>query len=394
MKGVFLYMRDQRTLFDLTQNGLVIGKKLRHVYPEFDVSDFVADVRAEMEGQTIYNVTNAIGRVLRDHLPEDYTEALAILMDYVDMVAPSEPRRHPTPEVETSLRPISHFVSLYGLADFEASLDAFGVLSKHRWTRGGEIRKFIIKDPNRCFESFGEWVKDDNANLRLFVCAALCTRGTWQKWLRPFIEDPQPILALLEILKDDPDARVREQVATDMRDIVKDYPEVGYATLERWGQDGRVETQKILRSALKYQVKIGDERAFKLLGLGAVSKLRKADISLIELKSEHQILPINEDFRFSFSLQSEFDAAQTILTYYAVAYKRPSGHITRKRYRLSQRKLKSRQRVDYEKSLFPLPSLKQYHDGKACLGWHRFELEVNGDVLGGFDFEVTVPKER
>ena len=160
------------------------------------------------------------------------------------------------------------------------------------------------------------------------------------------------------------------------------------------GQDGKVETQKILKQALKYQVKVGDERAFKLLGLGAVPKLDKAHIALIELKPERQTLPINETFDFSFSVQSESDAEQTILTYYAVAYKRPSGHITRKRYRLSQRKLKPRQRVDYEKSLFPLPSLKQHHDGKACLGWHRFELEVNGNVLGGFDFEVTTPKDR
>ncbi|MCG9132777.1 hypothetical protein J5I95_13950 [Candidatus Poribacteria bacterium] len=111
-----------------------------------------------------------------------------------------------------------------------------------------------------------------------------------------------------------------------------------------------------------------------------------------ELGAEkYRVLPINEVFDFSFGLQSESDAAQTILTYYAVAYKRPTGHITRKRYRLSQRKLKPNQRVDYEKSLFPLPSLKPYDDGKACLGWHRFELEVNGDVLGGFDFEVTAP---
>ena len=128
--------------------------------------------------------------------------------------------------------------------------------------------------------------------------------------------------------------------------------------------------------------------------MGAVPKLGKADITLTELVPERQILPINAPFDFAFSLQSESDTEQTILTYYAVAYKRPSGHITRKRYRLSQRKLKPKQRVDYEKSLFPLPSLKQHHDGKACLGWHRFELEVNGDVLGGFDFEVTAPKGR
>ena len=176
-------MRDQRTLFDLTQDGLVIGEKLLRVYPEFDGSGFVADVRREMEGQTIYNVTNAIGRVLRDHLPQDYLEALAILMDFVNMEAPAQPRLHPTAEVETSLRPISHFVSLYGLADFDASLDAFEVLAKHRCTRGGEIRAFIIEDSNRCFERFDEWVKDESAYLRLFVCALLCTRGTWQKWL-------------------------------------------------------------------------------------------------------------------------------------------------------------------------------------------------------------------
>ena len=187
---------------------------------------------------------------------------------------------------------------------------------------------------------------------------------------------------------------MREQVATDMRDIVKDYPEAGYVTLERWSQDGRTETKKILRQALKYQVKIGDERAFKLLGMGAVPTLGKASIMLTELKSERQVLPINDVFDFSFSLQSDSDAEQTILTYYVVAYKRPTGHITRKRYRLSQRKLKPRQRVDYEKSLFPLPSLKQHEDGKACLGWHRFEVEVNGTVLGGFDFEVTAPKDR
>ena len=42
-------MRDQRILFDLTQDGVVIGKKIQRIYPEFDVSAFVSDVRAEME---------------------------------------------------------------------------------------------------------------------------------------------------------------------------------------------------------------------------------------------------------------------------------------------------------------------------------------------------------
>jgi 3-methyladenine DNA glycosylase AlkC len=386
--------RGRRTLFDLTQDGLVIGQKLQRIYPEFDTSAFVVDVRTEMEGQTIYNVTKAIGRVWRHHLPESYSDALELLMNFVDAETGSKQGQVSTAEVEASLRPVSHFVSLYGQADFDASLDAFYKLAKYRCARGGEIREFIIEQPERCFERLRESVKDENPHLRLFVCASLCTRGTWQKWLRPFIPDPQPMLALLETLKDDPDARVREQVATDMRDIVKDYPEEGYATLERWSQDGWAETEKILRQALKYQVKLGDKRALKQLGLGALPKFGKAQIVLIELKPEREVVAIHDAFRFSFSLQSESDEPQTILTYYAISYKRSTGHITRKRYRLSQRKLKPRQRVDYEKSLFPLPSLKQYHDGKACLGWHRFELEVNGAVFGDFDFEATAPEER
>jgi hypothetical protein len=63
-------MRDQRTLFDLTQDGLVIGKKIQRIYPGFDVSAFVSDVRTEMEGQTIYNVTKASGRFSTEFLPQ------------------------------------------------------------------------------------------------------------------------------------------------------------------------------------------------------------------------------------------------------------------------------------------------------------------------------------
>ena len=44
-------MREQRTLFDLTQDGWVIGKKIQRIYPEFDVSAFVSDARTEMEGR-------------------------------------------------------------------------------------------------------------------------------------------------------------------------------------------------------------------------------------------------------------------------------------------------------------------------------------------------------
>ena len=44
-------MKDQRTRFDLTQDGLVIGEKLQRIYPDFDVDVFVADVRYTRGGE-------------------------------------------------------------------------------------------------------------------------------------------------------------------------------------------------------------------------------------------------------------------------------------------------------------------------------------------------------
>lgn len=384
----------QKTLFELTQDGLVIGNKLKPLYPDFDVSAFVSDVRKEMQNQTIYNITNAIGKVLRHHLPQYYPAALSILMEYIKIESPSTPSKNPTPDVELSLRPISHFLSLYGLEDIKASLGAFGQLSKYLCTNGGQIREFIIQHPEVCFSQFGEWIKDENPNLRLFVAAAICMRGTWQKWLRPYISDLQPILDLLDQLYTDPDERVREHVAKDMRDIIKDFPELGYTTLIRWNQDSSKETKKLVHQALKYQLKVGDERAYRLLDLEVPSKLGKPNIKLIELKCKLSSHPINEPFQFFFSYTNESEDDQTILTYYIICYKRLTGHITRKRYRLSQRKLKPKQQVGYDKALFPLPSLKQYHDGKAGLGWHRLELEINGEVIDGFDFDVVAPIKR
>lgn len=40
--------RGQPTLFELTQDGLVIDQKLQRVYPEFDTSAFVVDVRTPL----------------------------------------------------------------------------------------------------------------------------------------------------------------------------------------------------------------------------------------------------------------------------------------------------------------------------------------------------------
>ena len=46
--------------------------------------------------------------------------------------------------------------------------------------------------------------------------------------------DPAPVLALLELLKDDPELYVRRSVANNLNDIGKDHPGVLADTARRW----------------------------------------------------------------------------------------------------------------------------------------------------------------
>lgn len=47
-------------------------------------------------------------------------------------------------------------------------------------------------------------------------------------------ENPERMLPLLELLKDDPEQYVRRSVANHLADILKDHPDVVFETCERW----------------------------------------------------------------------------------------------------------------------------------------------------------------
>ncbi len=55
--------------------------------------------------------------------------------------------------------------------------------------------------------------------------------------LRQFQKDPAPVVALLEMLKDDPELYVRRSVNNSLNDTAKDHPAVAIDTCRRWMKD-------------------------------------------------------------------------------------------------------------------------------------------------------------
>ncbi|MBI1925383.1 ankyrin repeat domain-containing protein [Candidatus Poribacteria bacterium] len=357
------------------------GEKIQEVYPSFQTDAFVAGVRARMKNPPFHRISEfreaeVMGAELREHLPPDYSEALEILMTYLD--------RDRTSEKDAGLNwgAISHFVGRYGLEHFDESMQAFYKLAKRNCVIRWSVREFVRRYPERALALFHQWVKDESPRVRVLVCDATAPRMAFDKSLKMFIEDPRPVLELLEPLKNDPLAR--GGVAYNLYYMLKDNPDAAYETLERWQKDAGDETQEIIRHALHYQVKMGDPRALALLGY------YKPEVTLSDLKLERDTLRVREVFNFSFRLQSETDTPQNLQIDYAIHFKTARGRIRRKLYRLSKRRLKGRQKVDYQRRHFPLPSLKPFHEGKLHDGWHRLEIQVNGKVLDEVDFQVKL----
>ena len=81
------------------------------------------------------------------------------------------------------------------------------------------------------------WAHDPNQHVRRLASEGTRPRLPWAPRLPAFQADPRPVLALLELPKDDPALTVRRSVANNLNDIGKDHAEVLAATARRWLTD-------------------------------------------------------------------------------------------------------------------------------------------------------------
>ena len=87
--------------------------------------------------------------------------------------------------------------------------------------------------------------------------------------LDAFIADPRPVLMLLDRLKNDTSRAVREAVAANLSDVLRDNPDVGFAAIDQWLKGAGPKTRETIRMAVRHSAWRGDPRCLALLvGLG------------------------------------------------------------------------------------------------------------------------------
>ncbi len=370
-------MADFPLLKDMIDAPLVeqLAGRIGAVHPAFERERFVSAVMAELESLELKARFNSIADQLRRHLPEDIPLALDILVAILDE---SDAEREPIAEAGLRLLPIPAFVERHCVDHPEAALDAIYCITR-QVTCEAAIRPFIARHPKATMDRLRQWALDENEHVRRLVSEGSRPRLPWAPQLRAFIADPTPALALLELLKDDPSLYVRRSVANHLNDISKDHPAIVLERMACWARDAGVERSWLINHALRSLVKAGDARALEILGFGA------ADVELVGLRLSRAV-QFGGELEFAFELRNRGLAAQKLMVDFALHLVKANGARAAKVFKLKRLTLAAGASAHVSKRFAIKPiSTRRYYPGSQ-----RLEIQVNGRIVGGADFELIM----
>lgn len=224
---------------------ILLAKKIAVVYKKFDSKGFVRDTKKHVVGKSYTQRIEVIADLLKQYLPEKYTYALAILIKILG------PENREETGMFTNfywLMPVGKFVEKYGLDDFTQSIQAIEEITK-RNTGEYAIRPYARKYPAKTLAVCTKWAQSKNFHLRRLASEGLRPKLPWAPKLDVWNNNPKPIFAILELLKEDEVKFVKKSVANHVRDWVKVHPKEAKKLITDWSKSKNEHTKWILRHA-------------------------------------------------------------------------------------------------------------------------------------------------
>ncbi|GAA1933193.1 DNA alkylation repair protein [Streptomyces sodiiphilus] len=356
----------------------LLGGKIRDVCPGFDVEGYAAEVGQRIPGKELKDRVLVLTEGLRSRLPEDYTEAVGILVSILgDELAEGEGMFN----VSWYLMPVARFVEEYGLDSPETSLDALAEITR-RHTGEYAIRPFIEQHYEITMKRITEWAHDPSHNVRRLASEGTRSRLPWARVLTRFVEDPGPVLEILEPLRSDPSEYVRKSVANHLNDISKDHPETALATAMRWSEESRTpETAWIVRHGLRTLVKKGNQQALAILGATGGEHIR---VPLLRLTPAS--LTLGDTLAIRLDVENTDSRAHRVTVDYVVHHVRKNGRSIPKVFKLMSLELAAGERRPLEKS----HPIREVQTRKYYPGEHAVDIQVNGLVVASGRFDLLL----
>jgi len=345
-------------------------------YPAFDSAAFVRDSLDSYEPLSLTQRGWKIAHALRHYLPDDYEAAVEIL---VASLGPKLDKTDVLGMTPFIYLPHVFFIADYGLDHFEASMLAQYELTQ-RFTAEFSIRPFLEKYPESTLSRLEKWTMDRSVHVRRLVSEGTRPRLPWAPRLRRFMEDPRPVLALLELLKDDPEMYVRRSVANNLNDIGKDNPRLLVDTTRRWMKDATTERRWLIRHALRSAVKRGEPGALSVLGFN-----EDTDISIRNVSIEPKRAAIGGSVAINLEVANKNQRKLRALVDLKIHFIKANGKASPKVFKMRAIELAPQEVIRLRKTI----SLADMTTRKHYPGMHKVEVLVNGSASCIGEFELV-----
>jgi len=275
----------------------------------------------------------------------------------------------------------SDYVAKYGLEDPDASIPALEAFTQESSAEFA-IRLFIDRYPERLMAQMLAWADHQHPDVRRLASEGSRPRLPWGIRLHAFVDEPSPILPILEKLKHDESESVRRSVANNLNDISKDNPQVVIDLLRHWNADEEndQEIRWITGHGLRTLVKKGDPEALELLGYPADPQILVRDVHI-----EPPRIALGDKITLTFTIESTGDRAQNLMIDYVVYHMRANGKLTPKVFKLKKVSIEPGEIIKIKKnhSFRPVTTRKYYP------GAHAIQPQVNGKLFERVDFNIT-----
>lgn len=240
---------------------LLLANRISAIYPDFPRDSFIESVNDSVQGLELKGRVAVISKELHKALELSYVDAIGI---FKQILGPENKTEQGMFTKGYFLMPIAHYVEVYGLDEFDLSMDALYEITK-RHTSEYAIRPYLLHYEHEVLEKLLVWAMDENVHVRRLVSEGTRPRLPWAKRMDVLGGDPYINLSLLELLLKDSSKYVQKSVGNHLNDLSKIHKEVTIEWIKNMHELHGNKINWSLKHGLRSLIKVKDPDALELL---------------------------------------------------------------------------------------------------------------------------------
>ena len=359
-----------------------MGEPLKNIFNEELINNLVREIQSAYKPFDGLSFSNAvfddswetlelkermdrIAITLRSFLPDEFDEAVDILNS-----------------ITMNFEGLGHmvfpaFIENFGLDHFEKSVKALELFTPYSSSEFA-VRPFIKKYPEKMMKQMVLWSQSENFHVRRLSTEGCRPRLPWAMALPEFKNNPDPIMPILNRLKDDQSEYVRRSVANNLNDISKDNPQVLIDLSAKWLGEN-LNRDKLVKHACRSLLKQGNSEVLTLFGYSVPDHL------ILSHFEAQDSVKMEETPSFSFILTSENGPLGKLRLEYAIDFMKKNGKLSRKVFKIGEGDYQVHSKSFNRKYSFRSITTRVYYPGL-----HKLAILVNGVELAIKSFYLNM----